>query len=69
MKKRQTEVFEQEINTISKKFKSDDKIREYEKSMDSFKELVQKGIAKERGNNLLSITEQTNKPVAFNVTQ
>lgn len=69
MKKNQVEILEKEITNISKKFEGDEKIKEYEKTLDSFKKLVQKGIVKERGNKLLSITEQTNKPVAFNVTQ
>lgn len=67
MKNKKTEILEKEIKDISKKFKDDKRIKEYEKSLNSFKELVHKGYAKERGNNLSSITEQTNHIVTFNV--
>lgn len=67
MKNKETEILKKEIKDISKKFKDDKKIKEYEKSLNSFKELVQKGYAKERGNNLSSITEQTSNIVTFNI--
>jgi hypothetical protein len=53
MKKKDTEIFKKEIKNISKKFKNDERLKEYEQSLESFKKLVQKGYAKERGNNLL----------------
>ena len=67
MKNKETEILKKEIKEISKKFKDDKRIKEYEKSLNSFKELVQKGYAKERGNNLSSITEQTSNIVTFNI--
>ncbi|UKY84523.1 hypothetical protein [Elizabethkingia anophelis] len=67
MKNKETEILKKEIKDISKKFKDDKRIKEYEKSLNSFKELVQKGYAKERGNNLSSITEQTSNIVTFNI--
>lgn len=67
MKKKDTEIFKKEIKNISKKFKNDERLKEYEQSLESFKKLVQKGYAKERGNNLLSITDQTNNVVIFNI--
>lgn len=67
MKNNPVKVLEKEISNISRKFENDEKIKEYEETLDSFKKLVKIGIVKERGNKLLSITEQTNKPVVFNV--
>lgn len=47
------------INLLDKKFKNDKKVQEFEKSLESFKKLVEIGITKERGNNLMSISDRT----------
>jgi hypothetical protein len=39
------------------KFKQDNIVRQFEKSNENFKELVKKGLVKERGHNLLSISD------------
>lgn len=39
------------------KFKSDTTAKQFEKAKNEFKELVSKGFAHERGNNLLSISD------------
>lgn len=67
MKAKETTELKKEIQNISKRFKGNEQVKEYEKSLESFKELVKKGYAKERGNNLFSITEQTNNFVVFNI--
>lgn len=48
---------EQTLKNISKEFKTDKKVKEFEKALEDFKDLVSRGIAQKRGNNLISITE------------
>lgn len=42
------------LSFAEKKFKNDDSIQQFEKSLKEFKELVAKGVVRERGYNLLS---------------
>ena len=46
------------LSLAEKKFKEDNVIEQYEKAMKEFKELVKKGLARERGHNLLSISDK-----------
>lgn len=48
---------EQTLKNVSKEFETDKKVEEFEKALENFKDLVRKGIAQKRGNNLISITE------------
>lgn len=45
------------LSIAEKKFKTDKKIQQFENSKDKFRELINKGLASERGNNLLSISD------------
>lgn len=48
---------EQTLKNVSKDFETNKEVKEFEKALENFKDLVSKGIAKKRGNNLISITE------------
>lgn len=55
------------LSLVEKKFKDDDIALQFEKSNKEFKELIIKGIVRERGNNLLSISDIESIPkVIFN---
>lgn len=58
---------EEKIIEITQSFKNDSKLKEYEDQLTLFKEMVNKGYVKQRGNNLLPITEKTNNYVSFNL--
>ena len=56
-----------ELKNLDKKFSKDEFANEFEKSKKEFTELVEKGIIKRRGNNLLSPTDaHTISRVSFN---
>lgn len=48
---------EQTLKNVSKEFETEKKVEEFEKALENFKDLVNRGIARKRGNNLISITE------------
>jgi len=52
-----TSEIEIRIKSISKKFESCKKVKEYEASLDQFEQLIKLGVAEKRGNNLLSATD------------
>ena len=55
------------LSLAEKKFKEDHIIQIFEKAQDEFKELIAKGIAKERGYNLLSPSDNKSfSKIAFN---
>lgn len=58
------------ITEIKEKFDSDEKTKQYEESFNTFRKLVAKGVIKERGNNLKSISETTkfNNNLIFNIS-
>jgi len=47
------------IKIAESKFKEDDTVKKFEETKERFQELVKKGIASERGNNLLSLSDKT----------
>jgi coproporphyrinogen III oxidase-like Fe-S oxidoreductase len=55
------------LKIAENKFKKDENVQQFEKAKKSFKELVEKGYIKERGNNLLSISDFGNARVIFNI--
>lgn len=42
------------VETLKKKFAGNEQVKAFEKTNDQFQELVEKGIVKKRGHNLLS---------------
>ncbi len=61
-------LIKESVSIAEKKFKEDNAVKEFEKSKNEFKELVSKGYAQERGNNLLSISDiKTISKIAFNI--
>ena len=55
---------------VENKFKEDSKVKQFEKSKADFKELVNKGLVNERGNQLLSPSDPTPlHRTPFNVTR
>ena len=59
--------FIEQVESLKKKFAKDDKVNEFEKASDRFDELVEKGVARKRGYNLLSPTDEHIKiKVRFN---
>lgn len=55
------------VRTETEKFKNDSKIKEFEKASAEFKSLIEKGLVKERGYNLLSVENAHLKGANFNV--
>ncbi len=56
------------IKIVNKSFGGSKEVKAFERSNKEFKELVQKGLAKERGNNLLSSSDAHMKTqVYFNI--
>lgn len=45
-------LIKESVSIAEKKFKEENAVKEFEKSKNEFKELVSKGFAQERGNNL-----------------
>lgn len=55
------------LSLAEKKFKEDKIARKFEKSNREFKELISKGFIQERGNNLLSLSDnKSNSGTVFN---
>ena len=55
------------LSLAEEKFKDDNSVKSFERSQNEFKGLVSKGIAKERGNNLLSPSDnKTLARIVFN---
>ena len=46
-----------ELAALRSKFADDEKVKEFEKSLANFEELVKKGYAKKRGNHLISVSD------------
>lgn len=62
-------LVKESLSLAEKKFKEDDIVKNFEKTQNKFKELVSKGIAKERGNNLLSPSDNKSfSRIVFNAT-
>ena len=56
------------IKTVGTTFSQDKELRRLEDANQEFKDLIQKGVIKERGNNLLSPSDRNeNHQVQFNV--
>lgn len=55
------------VKSVSAKFSKDSKVKEYETTLNTFKDMVKKGYIKERGNNLAPITDKTSNFVSFNI--
>lgn len=61
-------LIKESLNIAEKKFQEGNTIKEFEKYNNEFSELVSKGFAQERGNNLLSISDIKSIPkIAFNI--
>ncbi len=59
--------FIEQVEYLKQKFAKDDKVDEFEKFSDRFDEIVERGVAKRRGHNLLSPTDDHIKiKVRFN---
>jgi hypothetical protein len=59
--------FKEVLSLSEKKFKEDDLVLQFEKSINEFKKLVSIGVIQERGNNLLSISDsQSVSRIVFN---
>ena len=50
-------LLKESLSLAEKKFKEDNIAQQFEKSKNEFKELINKGFAHERGNNLLSLSD------------
>lgn len=59
-------LMHESLNLAKSKFKNDPVIQEFEKAILEFQDLVQKGLAKKRGHNLLSISDNFHPQVRFN---
>ena len=53
---------EELLSQVNMKFKEDNISKQFENAKNEFKDLVHKGLARERGNNLLSLSD--NKSVS-----
>ena len=61
-------LIKESLSLVENKFKEDFIVKQFEKSKDEFKELVIKGLANERGNQLLSISDEKSiSRILFNV--
>lgn len=61
-------LIKESLSLVENKFKEDIIVKQFEKSKDEFKELVIKGLANERGNQLLSISDEKSvSRISFNV--
>lgn len=59
---------QESLKIACKKFKDELSVKRFEESKEEFKELVKRGVAHERGNNLLSTSDaHIKKRVVFNV--
>lgn len=59
------ELVQNSLQLADEKFKDDNSVKDFEQSQKEFKELVEKGVAKERGNNLLSASDAHIKTRVF----
>lgn len=60
--------FIEQVESLRRKFAKDVKVNEFEKTSEQFDELVERGVVKKRGYNLLSPTDLHIKTkVRFNV--
>lgn len=60
-------LIKESLSLVENKFKEDNISQQFEKFKDEFKELVNKGFASERGNRLLSISDEKSiSRVSFN---
>jgi len=50
-------LLKESLSLAEQKFKEDNVVQQFEKSKNEFKDLIRKGFAHERGNNLLSISD------------
>ena len=50
------------LSQVNMKYKEDNISKQFEKAKNEFKDLINKGLARERGNNLLSLSD--NKAVS-----
>lgn len=66
MREKTDKAAEKIVKSISGKFIQDSQVKEYEKNLSTFKDMVQKGYIKERGNNLAPITDKTSNFISFN---
>jgi len=60
-------VLKKSLSLAEKKFKGDNTAEQFEKSNKDFKDLVSKGFVRERGYNLLSLSDNNSAPrIVFN---
>lgn len=63
-------LIKESLTLVEKKFKEDKIVKQFEKSRDDFNELVIKGLANERGNQLLSISDEKSiSRISFNLSK
>lgn len=66
MEKELIKELEKTIDTLDKKFSKDKLVEKFEKSTSEFEILVEKGLIKKRGNNILSILDKNSTNISFN---
>ncbi len=66
MEKELTKELTETINMLDEKFSKDKLAEKFEKSITEFEILVEKGLIKKRGNNILSILDKNSTNISFN---
>ena len=66
MEKELTKELKKTIDMLDEKFSKDKLVEKFEKSTTEFEILVEKGLIKKRGNNILSILDKKSTNISFN---
>lgn len=66
MKQNIEELVADSIEKASEQFEGDKTIQQFEESLEAFEKMVKMGLTKERGNNLMSISDINQTQVIFN---
>ncbi len=66
MEKELTKELEKTIDMLDNKFSKDKLVEKFEESTSEFEILVEKGLIKKRGNNILSILDINTTNISFN---
>lgn len=66
MEKELTKELEKTIDMLDEKFGKDKFVEKFEKSIIEFEILVEKGLIKKRGNNILSSLDKSSTNISFN---
>lgn len=61
------EKLRETLEKVSEDQKADNKLSGFEKALEEFNELVEKGIIKERGYTLMTGSEMYNRNISFNI--